>query len=65
MDDRQAASCLGKHRYESPAEAHAVAARYGITFYRCRYCNFWHIGITDRGRSSSAAWMRKRKGRRR
>ena len=51
MTDKLAA-CAGKHRFESPGEAHKAAKFFGsvrhfrATAYRCPMCHGWHVGET-------------------
>lgn len=48
--EREEASCSGKHRFTDPALARRVASRTSHTHsepmsaYRCRLCGGWHIG---------------------
>lgn len=53
---RYAADCLGKHPFESPADAQRVAARQrrkrrAVKVYRCAHCGCWHLGSSERGRA--------------
>jgi hypothetical protein len=47
---KQAAQCIGKHRYESVTLARSIAKRSRgseesrVSVYRCQTCNGWHIG---------------------
>ena len=45
----QAASCSGKRRYSRASAQHAVLAmaqkrHEPFEAYRCRHCDFWHVG---------------------
>lgn len=49
-----AGQCVGKFRFESPQDAHRVAAkerrkkRRPIQSYRCDCCRGWHVGTPKR-----------------
>lgn len=51
-----APDCLGKHGFESPADARRVADRQqrkkrrAVQVYRCAHCGRWHLGGSERGR---------------
>lgn len=41
--------CIDKTRFRSKKTVKSAAKRYGLRYYRCRFCGFWHLTKGKKG----------------